>query len=46
MLVKGVYILDQVCQGEPHFVLLSIVEPGAGLPMKVNNQVEDKLKEP
>jgi hypothetical protein len=41
MLIEGIYVLDQVSEGEPHLILLSIVKPGTSLPMKIDNQIED-----
>lgn len=46
VLIEGVYVLDQIGQREPHLVLLSIEEPGARLPMQVDDQVEDQLEKP
>ena len=46
MLIEGVDVLDQVGQGEPHLVLLGVEEPGASLPMQIDDQVEDQLEQP
>ena len=45
MLIESVYVLDQVGQGEPHLVLLSVEEPGTCLPMQIYDQIEDQLEQ-
>jgi len=41
LLVEGPVLADDVRQGEPHDILLSIVEPGTSLQMEVDKEIED-----
>lgn len=46
VVVEGVHALDELGDREPHAVLLGIEEPGTGLPVEVDDEVEDELEEP
>ena len=45
VVVEGVYVLNDICEGKPSAVLLGIEEPGAGLDVEVHDEVEDEFEE-
>jgi len=45
VVVEGVYVLNDICEGKPSAVLLGVEEPGTCLDVEVHDQVKDHLEE-
>ena len=45
MIIESVDVLNDVSQGEPLLVLLSVEKPCTCLPMQIDYQVKDELEE-
>jgi hypothetical protein len=46
VVIKGTVIQYEVWHWEPLTILLCVVEPGTGLQVDVNDQIEDQLEKP